>query len=123
MDFMNDQHLTTSDTFDKDFSQSSLHNTDNLFHHPVDLTDAYTAQHPVNGKTLYLEYDDPLKYAGSLQFEPIAIQLGDQHFVNPHDVKGYYRHDGTYVEGYYRDGDGDTDINRTAAEGGGYFRR
>ena len=27
------------------------------------------------------------------------------HNVTPHDVSGYQRTDGTYVEGYHRDGD------------------
>lgn len=44
-------------------------------------------------------------------------------FVDPHYVRGYYRADGTYVEGYWRDGDGDTSIDLTKEEGGGYIRR
>jgi tryptophan-rich sensory protein len=43
-------------------------------------------------------------------------------FVDPHYVSGYEREDGTYVDGYWRDGDGDTSINRTVEEGGGYWR-
>lgn len=44
-------------------------------------------------------------------------------FVDPHYVRGYYRADGTYVEGYWRDGDGDTSIDLSKEEGGGYIRR
>lgn len=57
-------------------------------------------------------------------------QAGDQtyvtaenlngHYVEPHWVDGYNRADGTYVEGYYRDGDGDTSVNRTSEQGGGW---
>lgn len=46
----------------------------------------------------------------------------EQHFVNPHEVSSYVRSDGTYVEGYIRDGDGDTSINRTVEQGGGYLQ-
>lgn len=42
-----------------------------------------------------------------------------QHYVSPHMVRDYQRRDGTFVAGYWRDGDGNTDINR----GYGYFRR
>lgn len=43
-------------------------------------------------------------------------------FVSPHEVDSYTRADGTVVEGYWRDGDGNTSINLTEEEGGGYFR-
>ncbi|WP_246188130.1 hypothetical protein [Paenibacillus tengchongensis] len=46
----------------------------------------------------------------------------EQHFVHPHFVEPYYREDGTYVEGYWRDGDGDTDIDLSMEDGGGYMR-
>ncbi len=47
----------------------------------------------------------------------------DQTWVDPHDVSGYERADGTQVDGYYRDGDGDTSVDRSLEEGGGYFRK
>ncbi len=47
----------------------------------------------------------------------------DSTWVDPHEVSGYERADGTSVEGYYRDGDGDTTIDRPIDEGGGFFRR
>ncbi|WP_423408357.1 hypothetical protein AABM38_22360 [Heyndrickxia sp. MSNUG] len=42
------------------------------------------------------------------------------HFVNPHHVQGYTRSDGTVVDDYWRDGDGDTSDDLTVDEGGGY---
>ena len=44
----------------------------------------------------------------------------DLHFVNPHHVQGYTRADGTVVDDYWRDGDGDTSDDLTVNEGGGY---
>jgi hypothetical protein len=44
------------------------------------------------------------------------------HFVNPHHVQDYTRTDGTHIEGYWRDGDGDTHHDLTTNEGGGYSR-
>ena len=46
-----------------------------------------------------------------------------EHYVNPHHVDGYVRHDGTPVDGYWRDGDGNTAVDLTAKVGGGYFQR
>lgn len=44
------------------------------------------------------------------------------HFVHPHEVHDYVRADGTHVDGYWRDGDGDTTIDRTVDDGGGYIQ-
>lgn len=118
MDFGNgESQETVSEAFDSDF----IH-TDNLFHHDVLITEAYAADHPIKGEILHLEYADPLKYASSIQFEPLDIRLDTKHFVTPHEVSGYERQDGTRVDGYYRDGDADTSIDRTVEQGGGYFR-
>lgn len=38
--------------------------------------------------------------------------------INPHHVRGHFR-EGKYIPGYWRDGDGDTSVNR----GTGYWRR
>ncbi|WP_339276367.1 hypothetical protein MKY59_05120 [Paenibacillus sp. FSL W8-0426] len=46
-----------------------------------------------------------------------SIENPNTHHVEPHYVEGYERADGTHVEGYYRDGDGDTSVNRP---NGGY---
>lgn len=51
-----------------------------------------------------------------------AQESSGNHFVQPHEVDAYYRNDGTYVDGYYRDGDGDTSINTDLEDGGGYNR-
>jgi hypothetical protein len=68
------------------------------------------------------DYHDPLKHVYKFQFKPFHLNMDNIHFVNPHYVEGYVRKDGTIVEGYFRDGDGDTSINRTIEQGGGYFR-
>ena len=43
-------------------------------------------------------------------------------FVDPHYVNSYEMQNGTQVDGYWRDGDGDTSNNLTLEEGGGYWR-
>lgn len=43
-------------------------------------------------------------------------------FVDPHYVEGYYRSDGTYVNGYWRDGDENSNTTLTTEDGGGYLR-
>jgi hypothetical protein len=44
------------------------------------------------------------------------------HFVEPHEVSGYVRDDGTAVGPLWRDGDGDTSSDLTIEDGGGYWR-
>ena len=44
-------------------------------------------------------------------------------FVNPHYVEGYTNKNGTEIEGYWRDGDGDTSVDISKEDGGGYFRK
>lgn len=39
------------------------------------------------------------------------------HYVHPHMVSSYRRKDGTLVKGFWRDGDGNTKVNRAF----GYF--
>ena len=48
---------------------------------------------------------------------------GQEQWVNPHHVQGHIRGDGTAVEGYWRDGDGDTNTNLSGTQGGGYVRK
>lgn len=115
----NDQ--TISDSFDNDF-QSGSHIEGNLFKEPVHIDQAYMADHPIEGRTAYVEYQDPLKHVHNIQFQPCTIEMENKHFVNPHEVNGYTRVDGTQVDGYYRDGDGNTNIDRPAETGGGYNR-
>lgn len=49
-------------------------------------------------------------------------EVSGTHSVEPHYVSGYERADGTFVEGYWRDGDGDTSVNLDKNDGGGYER-
>ena len=46
-------------------------------------------------------------------------QSSPMHYVHPHFVSAYARKDGTFVNGFLRDGDGNTGINRAF----GYFSR
>lgn len=41
------------------------------------------------------------------------------HYVHPHLVSSYTKKDGTFVNGFWRDGDGDTSVDRLF----GYFAR
>lgn len=50
------------------------------------------------------------------------LNTNNRKFVNPHWVNGYERKDGTFVNGYWRDGDGNTNINLDKEHGGGYYR-
>jgi hypothetical protein len=50
------------------------------------------------------------------------ITAADIHHVNPHYVQEHTRSNGTHVDGYWRDGDGDTRHDLTADVGGGYDR-
>lgn len=49
--------------------------------------------------------------------------VNDSTFVNPHEVSGYTRKDGTKVDSYYRDGDNNPLTRLTKEDGGGYFRK
>ena len=66
---------------------------------------------------------------GETIFQPFAINtfsgkgkklltLTPVHHVNPHHVQSHFR-DGKFISGYWRDGDGNTAINRDT----GYFAR
>ncbi|MBO1515195.1 hypothetical protein [Metabacillus bambusae] len=61
-------------------------------------------------------FDDGDEYGGD-------DSSSNQTWVDPHEVSGYVRSDGTQVAGYTRDGDGDTSVDRSLEEGGGYFRK
>lgn len=114
---------SVSDSFDNDFGDSTNHLTvhdysSNLLH-PSEVTNLDFGMG--TGSHAILDYQDPLKHAYKHEFSPFTLDLGETHFVQPHEVKSYYRNDGTYVEGYYRDGDGNTSINRSVDQGGGYL--
>lgn len=54
---------------------------------------------------------------GETSYVGSGSMLKPTHYVNPHWVNSYVKRDGTFVRGFWRDGDGDTSINRTI----GYF--
>jgi len=65
---------------------------------------------------------------GETTFNPYAINTfsgkgpslsSSVHYVRPHYVSSYTRKDGTFVKGYWRDGDGNTKKNRMT----GYYAR
>ncbi|MDE0564856.1 hypothetical protein [Exiguobacterium sp. B2(2022)] len=60
----------------------------------------------------YLLQDDPLRHASAIQFPSLST-----HYVEPHHVSSYIKSNGTFVEGYLRDGDGDT----ATFDGDGYI--
>ncbi|MGR3766001.1 hypothetical protein [Rossellomorea sp. NS-SX7] len=76
-----------------------------------------------HGQDIY-HYSDPLKYTNQFQFKPLHLGSGTDniHFVEPHYVDPYIRKDGTLVEGYFRDGDGNSSIDTPLEQGGGYIR-
>lgn len=105
------------DQFDNDYG-NNLDNTNVAEVVPVDVT-----SHASNLNSDVFSYQDPLKYAHKYQFEPLDLNVfGNAHVVDPHYVDGYFRKDGTYVEGYYRDGDGNHNTHLTTEQGGGYLR-
>ena len=97
-------HGSSSDIVTSEFTPENL----NTFHH-------------TNGQDIF-NFNDPLKYINQFVFEPLNLDMGNTHIVQPHFVDPYIRQDGTLVDGYYRDGDGNTEINRTVEQGGGYNR-
>lgn len=102
--------------FDQDYNRSR---TSELYDHQYDVPtldiNSFSRQDIFN-------HNDPLKHSHKHEFPAMKLDLTNTHFVTPHEVDSYLRKDGTHVEGYYRDGDGNTSINRTENQGGGYFR-
>jgi len=122
---MIDQNLlSVSNSFDQDFGGSELMVQDSstglgLDH---DITSVQPPSMAYDYSSNFMDYQDPLKHAYKHQFQPLVLDVGNTHFVNPHYVNGYFRSDGTYVEGYFRDGDGNSVIDTPAEMGGGYIR-
>lgn len=52
-----------------------------------------------------------------------GVNSSDTTFVEPHEVSGYTRKDGTVVDSYWRDGDANPLTTLTKENGGGYFRK
>lgn len=117
-----------SDTFDNDFQEDSpFHENDFEQDASFHDNDLYHQELPVLDVNAFSRQDifdspNPLAIADSYQCPALDLDFGNQHFVEPHSVDGYTRADGTYVDGYFRDGDGNTDVNRAKEAGGGYFR-
>ncbi|WP_052650778.1 hypothetical protein [Planococcus massiliensis] len=107
----------TSNAFDNDFSGTGELVTADYT--PVDYFDTSFAQY--HGQDIF-HFNDPLKHVYQFEFEPLNLDIPNTHFVQPHYVDSYVRSDGTFVEGYYRDGDGNPNIDTTIDQGGGYVR-
>ncbi|MBB6177317.1 hypothetical protein HNQ82_002150 [Anoxybacillus tengchongensis] len=121
-----------SDSFFKDFDQSNVsdlfdqdYGRDFQFPLPdghvtpsIDLNTFSSFDHFNH----IFDHHDPLKYVYKFKFKPFHLNVDNLHFVKPHYVDSYVRKDGTVVQGYWRDGDGDTSINRMTEQGGGYLR-
>lgn len=70
------------------------------------------------------DVEDGLDLFGTVElddYEMDNIDESDFHFVKPHYVESHMRGD-DFIEGYWRDGDGDTDVDLTESQGGGYIR-
>ena len=107
----------TSNAFDNDFGVTGdLVTSDST---PVDYIETSFGQH--QGQEIF-NFSDPLKHVHQFEFEPLNLDINNTHFVQPHYVDPYIRTDGTLVEGYYRDGDGNPDIDTPVNRGGGYMR-
>lgn len=109
--------VDTSNAFDNDFGVTGELVTSNPT--PVDYIDTSFGQH--QGQEIF-NFSDPLKHVHQFDFEPLNLNIDNTHFVQPHYVDPYIRTDGTLVEGYYRDGDGNPDIDTPVNQGGGYMR-
>lgn len=116
--FVNHDQHDVSNSFDQDFGTLHSLTVVDTHHHSIPFLDINSFDHSHD----FFHMSDPLKYAYQFPVKPFTIDLGHTHFVKPHYVNGYVREDGTVVEAYFRDGDGNTSINRTEEQGGGYLR-
>ncbi|EJQ39260.1 hypothetical protein IEE_04932 [Bacillus cereus BAG5X1-1] len=116
-DFSHNHDLNISDAFDKQFSHSNdvIDGTHSVSSHQIDTGSFSVHDNPASDSIDIFQYADPLQHVNQFQIQPL-------HFVKPHHVDGYMRQDGTYVEGYWRDGDGNAQVDRTVEMGGGYVR-
>lgn len=98
----------------------------------VDMVDGVDIGDPTSNQQNLAEGNDEVDNTVR-QIEPHTVQTEDYtsldsadepgvNHVKPHEVSGYVRSDGTYVEGYYRDGDGNPATQLNEKHGGGYFR-
>lgn len=113
----NNELFSAADSFDQDFSIKESPNTIDQDFQVSEITHSM-----YDFSNEFLNYQDPLKHAYKHEFQPFNLDIDLTHQVKSHFVEGYFRNDGTYVEGYYRDGDGNTAINHSVEQGGGYLR-
>ncbi|WP_051669226.1 hypothetical protein [Carnobacterium jeotgali] len=68
--------------------------------------------------------DDTIEVSGESIFGHDDISEGTtaESFVDPHHVDSYTRADGAFVNEYWRDGDGNTSVDLTSTDGGGFSR-
>lgn len=102
-------------------SQDFLNDQDLVVVENSNHVELYSGNNVVNGQDIF-SYSDPLKYSNQVEFKPLNINVGNTHFVESHYVDPYIRQDGTLIDGYYRDGDGNPDIDTPKNQGGGYLR-
>lgn len=66
--------------------------------------------------------DDTDFSSGGFFDEDINNGIITESHVEPHHVEGYIRADGAVVDDYWRDGDGNTHVDLTSKDGGGFLR-
>lgn len=94
----------------------------------VDLVDGVDVGDPMGSQQNLadgsVDANDATNHTGPVQVASNVEASEDPgvHHVKPHEVSGYTRADGTYVEGYTRDGDGNPNTQLTEQQGGGYLR-
>ncbi|MGM0843688.1 MAG: hypothetical protein ACQEUT_01830 [Bacillota bacterium] len=109
-----------SNSFDQDYGTTQEISLKDNYFSTVDSFHSDTFNS--NGNDVF-HYSDPLKYSSQMEFKPLVLDSGSNtHFVKPHYVDPYIKKDGTLVDGYFRDGDGNTSTDTPLEQGGGYFR-
>jgi hypothetical protein len=92
---------------------------DGLDHHVADAGHITDASHVSDVHTI-----SDVSHVSDTHPITDAVHSGsstDMHYVHPHHVNSYDKADGTHVNGYWRDGDGDTTVNLSENQGGGYM--
>jgi len=106
--------MTGVSYMDHDFLTSLPTGDSHATHHPFTTGEHHALSDAHHFSVNHcLSTDDPLAHAHKIKVAPLHFE-----YVKPHWVDGYVRSDGTHVQGYLRDGDGDT----TKFDGDGYFR-
>lgn len=95
---------------------------DGLDHHIVDTGHITDASHLSHVSDIHQITEAPNVSDTHLLSDSVHnINSNDVHYVQPHYVNAYDKADGTHVNGYWRDGDGNTAVNLSANQGGGYM--